>query len=91
MRSRGPTKDGRIKPDFGAPDGVSTETYGPMGFFGTSAASPHTAGSIALLVGRLGLTNPMQTIEMLIARTRDMPPSGRDNITGYGRLSVLPQ
>ena len=89
--SRGPTKDGRIKPDFGAPDGVSTETYGPVGFFGTSAASPHTAGAIALLVGRLGLTNPMQTIEMLIARARDVSPNGQDNITGYGRLSVLPQ
>jgi len=89
--SRGPTKDGRIKPDFGAPDGVSTETYGPVGFFGTSAAAPHTAGAIALLVGRLGLTNPMQTIEMLIARARDVSPDGRDNITGWGRLSVLPQ
>jgi hypothetical protein len=89
--SRGPTKDGRVKPDFGAPDGVSTETYGPMGFFGTSAASPHTAGAIALLVGRLGLTNPMQTIEMLTARARDVSPAGRDNITGWGRLSVLPQ
>jgi len=89
--SRGPTKDGRIKPDFGAPDGVSTETYGPVGFFGTSAAAPHTAGAIALLVGRLGLTNPMQTIEMLIARARGVPPDGRDNISGWGRLSVLPQ
>jgi subtilisin family serine protease len=89
--SRGPTKDGRIKPDFGAPDGVSTETYGPVGFFGTSAASPHTAGAVALLVGRLGLTNPMQTIEMLIARARDVSPDGRDNISGWGRLSVLPQ
>ncbi len=89
--SRGPTKDGRIKPDFGAPDGVSTETYGPVGFFGTSAAAPHTAGAVALLVGRLGLTNPMQTIEMLIARARDVSPDGRDNITGWGRLSVLPQ
>jgi len=89
--SRGPTKDGRIKPDFGAPDGVSTETYGPVGFFGTSAAAPHTAGAVALLVGRLGLTNPMQTIEMLIARARDVSPDGRDNTTGWGRLSVLPQ
>jgi subtilisin family serine protease len=89
--SRGPTKDGRIKPDFGAPDGVSTETYGPVGFFGTSAAAPHTAGAIALLVGRLGLTNPMQTIEMLQARARDVGASGRDNVTGWGRLSVLPQ
>jgi hypothetical protein len=89
--SRGPTKDGRIKPDFGAPDGVSTETYGPLGFFGTSAAAPHTVGAIALLVGRLGLTNPMQTIPMLEARARDVGEAGRDNVTGWGRLSVVPQ
>jgi subtilisin family serine protease len=89
--SRGPTKDGRIKPDFGAPDGVSTETYGPLGFFGTSAAAPHTAGAIALLVGRLGLASPMETIPMLEARARDVQSAGRDNITGWGRLSVLPQ
>ncbi|MGD0783893.1 MAG: S8 family serine peptidase, partial [Candidatus Aminicenantales bacterium] len=34
--SQGPTWDGRLKPDFTSPDGVSTTTYGPQNFFGTS-------------------------------------------------------
>ena len=53
--SRGPTKDGRIKPDLTAPSHVSTSSYGRWtgdgrgrnpGFTGTSAASPHVAGAI---------------------------------------------
>lgn len=89
--SHGPTKDGRIKPDLVAPVGVSTATFGPTNFFGTSAASPHAAGAVALFVGRLGLGDPMLTLEMLRARARDMGEAGPDNLTGYGLLSVLPQ
>lgn len=49
--SRGPTFDGRAKPDLYAPDGVLGIPYGNYrrGFTGTSASSPHVAGAIALL------------------------------------------
>ena len=47
--SRGPTADGRIKPDLVAPAGVTTVSYGENGFVGTSAAAPHMAGAAALL------------------------------------------
>jgi len=47
--SRGPTEDGRTKPDVMAPAGVSAESYGVGGFEGTSAACPHVAGVAALL------------------------------------------
>ena len=87
--SRGPTKDGRTKPDFGAPDGVSTESFGPLGFFGTSAASPHMVGAIALLHGRLGVVTPVEAIEIIRARTLDLPPTGIDNLSGAGRISLL--
>lgn len=88
--SRGPTKDGRIKPDFAAPDGVSTETFGPGGFFGTSAAAPHVIGAVALIRARLGLVSPAQALRILEARALDLGPPGEDNSSGVGRLSLVP-
>ena len=46
--SRGPTVDGRQKPELSAPDGVRTSTLSP--FYGTSAAAPHAAGVGTLLL-----------------------------------------
>ena len=58
--SRGPTNDGRIKPDFVGPDCVSTYSYGDNGFCGTSAAAPHVAGAIALQLSSVKETHPGQ-------------------------------
>ena len=49
--SRGPTRSGHAKPDIAGPDGLSTLTYGPTGFYGTSAATPAVAGAIVLALG----------------------------------------
>ena len=48
--SRGPTNDGRLKPDIVAPDGTTSMTYGFGGAFGTSFSAPTVAGAAALLV-----------------------------------------
>src|SRR5262249_49165242 len=50
--SRGPTLDGRVKPDVTAIDGVSVTGAGGFGnlFFGTSAAVAHMGGVAALLL-----------------------------------------
>jgi subtilisin family serine protease len=88
--SQGPTKDGRMKPEMAAPDGVSTASFGPMGFFGTSAASPHVVGAVALLRGRLGLLSGTDAFQVLTPRLFDLPPNGPDNISGGGRLSLIP-
>lgn len=50
--SRGPTLDGRNKPDISAIDGVSVTGTGkfPTPFFGTSAAAPHVAAIAALVL-----------------------------------------
>lgn len=46
--SRGPTADGRLKPDLVAASGEQTQP-GDLVFAGTSAATPHVAGMLALL------------------------------------------
>ncbi len=72
------------------PDGVSTRSFGPLNFFGTSAAGPHVAGAVALLRGRLGLLSGSDAFLVLIPRLIDVPPTGPDNITGGGRVFLLP-
>ncbi len=83
--SQGPTKDGRIKPDFGSPSGVSTETYGTLGFYGTSASAPHLAGAFGLLLAQTPYSLD-QIYNVLIARAIDMGAAGKDNVFGWGRL-----
>ncbi len=92
--SRGPTTDGRTKPDIVGPDGVSTVTYGPAGFFGgffgTSAAAPHLTGAAALAKQRLPCYNPAQLKALLEANVVDLGLAGKDNTFGSGRLSLGP-
>ncbi len=85
--SRGPTEDGRIKPDFVAPSGVSSATYGDLGFSGTSASAPHVAGAFALLMGKLPYTGG-EIKSIIEARALDLGSSGKDNIFGLGRLKL---
>jgi subtilisin family serine protease len=83
--SRGPTTDGRIKPDMSAPSGISTVSYGQRNFFGTSASCPHVAGAFALLKA----TTPFsisQIRAILESRALDLGTEGRDNLFGEGVL-----
>jgi len=84
--SRGPTNDGRTKPDVTATDGVANSVYGT--FSGTSAASPHTAGAAALLLEQ----DPTLTVGRLMTRleseTIDLGSGGKDNLYGSGRISL---
>lgn len=68
----------REKPDIAAVDGVST-TFGPFGFFGTSAAAPHAAGVAALLIQAAGGPGSISSAEVkramqLTAMPRDSEP-----------------
>ena len=87
--SRGPTTDGRIKPELVAPTGVSTVSHAPYIFSGTSFAAPHIAGAAALIKSANPSYSRRQLWNALVAATVDIGSRGRDNDSGYGKL-VLP-
>ena len=85
--SRGPTADGRIKPDLVAPSGVTTASYGADKLFGgTSAAAPHVAGAAALLKSANPSLSRDDLWNALVEATVDLGAPGKDDSTGYGKL-----
>ena len=85
--SRGPTADGRIKPDLVAPSGVTTASYGVERLFGgTSAATPHVAGAAALLKSANPSLSRDDLWQALVEATVDLGTPGKDDSTGYGKL-----
>ncbi len=85
--SQGPTTDGRIKPDLAAFSRVSTAVLGSRAFTGTSAAAPHVAGALGLLMAKTPFTAD-QLRKILEERAKDLGDPGPDNFFGYGRLSL---
>jgi hypothetical protein len=65
--SLGPTRGGLAKPDIAGPDGLSTWTYGPTGFYGTSAATPAVAAAIAVALGEDGDADARTVADRLAA------------------------
>ncbi len=85
--SRGPTNDGRIKPDVTAPSCVASTIYQGC-FDGTSAASPAAAGMAALLMSR-GLAVPGMPLAALIKHlVIDRGDAGPDNAYGAGEIRL---
>ncbi len=92
--SRGPTKDGRIKPDLSSYSFVSVASpdYGPRGFGGTSAAAPHVAGMAALLLSLPG-QEAMSVSDLetrLLVSARDQGRPGADTLWGAGIAQLPP-
>jgi hypothetical protein len=100
--SRGPTLDGRLKPDLAAIDGVSISGAGsfPAPFFGTSAAAPHVGAIAALLLQSAPclLNRTASAVAAVTARTtvRDLLvgkavalSTPADNTFGAGRVDAF--
>ena len=85
--SRGPTDDGRVKPDIVAPSGVSSAAYGET-WDGTSASCPHVTGAAALVLQAFPDSTPQQVRDYLLSRAVDLESNGPDPDTGFGALNL---
>ncbi|MBU0640695.1 MAG: S8 family serine peptidase [Planctomycetes bacterium] len=96
--SRGPsycTPGGEmaIKPELTAP-GVSVRSsvpgggYESSGWSGTSMASPHVNGVVALVRQACPDLTPQQVLQILYDTAHDLGPAGNDNDYGFGMVDA---
>lgn len=86
--SRGPTGDGRLKPEIVAPNNVTTSSYYSDKFTGTSASAPYVAGCTALIMEMIGEDGDVDVGEVLMGSAMDLGPLGPDNAYGYGLINL---
>jgi serine protease AprX len=99
--SRGPTKDGRVKPDVSAPgkdiistratgtnDGKAIDTY-YLSMSGTSMACPMVSGIVADLLQKKPDLTPAQVKDILEKTAKRLGSGVPNNNYGYGRVSVI--
>ncbi|NPA24709.1 MAG: S8 family serine peptidase [Deltaproteobacteria bacterium] len=79
---------GYDKPDLASYANVSSASYGPGGFSGTSAATPHVAGAAALILVEHPDYSPDQLRSALLSQAIDVGAAGFDYRTGWGRLHL---
>lgn len=93
--STGPTHAGLAKPDLAGPNGLTTQTYGVLGFYGTSASTPAVAGAAALVLSADPTMTPLEAGERLrhsiVSPTSWSGPAlGPDGELGAGRVRLAP-
>ena len=91
--SRGPTMDGRTKPDITGVACAWSATRARPGsscpFGGTSQASPHVAGLAALVKQRFPDYTPEQVADYLQENATERGAAGEDSVWGSG-FAILP-
>ncbi len=89
--SRGPSNDGRVKPDFSAASNFPSSSYGGNGFNGTSAATPVAAAVAALVLQWKPSLTPAALMSWMKTNAMvERGPLGPDNDFGHGEVT-LPQ
>ncbi|MCG8641792.1 MAG: S8 family serine peptidase [Desulfobacterales bacterium] len=91
--SRGPTADGRIKPDISAPgwqimSANAGSTNGYVEKSGTSMSTPFTAGAVALMLDANISLTPGQVKNIIKNTAKDWGPAGDDKDYGAGRFQA---
>ncbi len=91
--SRGPTRDGRVKPDIAAPgfEIMAANANSGNGYIvhsGTSMATPFVSGVAALMLAADPTLTPDQVRQMLTGTALEWGPAGQDVDYGYGRLDA---
>src|SRR5256712_1942606 len=93
--SRGPTGDGRLKPDISAPGVSITSTYAFweggthfIAYSGTSMATPHVAASHILLMNGIRSTFPPLYKALLLNSAEDRGTAGGDTAYGWGYIDL---
>ncbi|TMK67763.1 MAG: peptidase S8 [Actinobacteria bacterium] len=89
--SRGPTLDGRTKPDVASPGVTITAaqagtTSGYVTFSGTSMATPFVSGTVALGLQAHPSWTPDDVRSAIEGTAQDRGPTGKDNDWGAGLL-----
>ena len=87
--SRGPTPDGRVKPDVVGADCGETATYNTP-FCGTSQAAPHVAGMAALVRQRFPNYTPAEVVAYIKENAQQRISSPDPNNTWGHGFFVLP-
>ena len=89
--SRGPTADGRIKPDLFGP-GVRIQSASTRGGYttasGTSFAAPYVAGVVALMLEANPALRPARIKALLLRSAEKWAPGTKSNEAGKGRLQA---
>jgi hypothetical protein len=88
--SRGPTNDGRLKPELVAPDGVAVTGAGGFStpFYGTSASAPHAGAVAAMILSVNPGLPPASLLAMLATAAVPLSAPSPNNISGFGRVDA---